>query len=147
MMNLRARTLWYSALAAVALVSAVSSTLFHWPNETVLQAQEPPVSPEGGKLPPLVIDTDEPLLLDEPKDLVRPDKPFTALGVGDTVDVRRFACEPRPGTDTDTGTVLQRGSGGRKVAVKIIDSAMDVHAVVEWFEAERRTLAFADSRR
>ncbi len=68
-------------------------------------------------------------------------------GVGDTVDVRRFACEPRPATDTDTGTVLQRGSGGRKVAVKIIDSAMDVHAVVEWFEAERRTLAFADSRR
>jgi hypothetical protein len=72
MMNLRARTLWYSALAAVAFASAVSSTLLHWPNETVLQAQEPP---EGDKLPPLVIDADEPLLLEEPKDLVRPDKP------------------------------------------------------------------------
>ena len=75
MMNLRVSTLWYSVLAAVALASAVSSTSFRWPNETVVQAQEPPVPPEGDKLPPLVIDTDEPLLLEEPKDNVRPDKP------------------------------------------------------------------------
>ncbi len=85
MKNLRTHTLWYLALAAVALATAVSTTGRRTPWESSVRAQEQKQEPErkqeqqddqsSGTLPPLTIDTDSPLLLNEATEKPKRDTP------------------------------------------------------------------------
>ncbi|MHB8951479.1 MAG: multiheme c-type cytochrome [Pirellulaceae bacterium] len=79
MKNLRTPALWYIVLASVALVAASSTTARRSPWETTLRAEEKQNEsedePPAGKLPPLTIDSDSPLLLEEGTEHSKRDTP------------------------------------------------------------------------
>jgi hypothetical protein len=81
MKNPRVSVLWYLVLASVALVGAFSTTAQRPLWESSARAQEkqdeqqPPEQPPAA-LPPLTVDTDSPLMLEEAQEQSQRDKPL-----------------------------------------------------------------------
>jgi hypothetical protein len=74
-MKLRYRTTWYLVLALVAVAVAATRTARPPLWESPVRAAEQQDEQKPGKLPPLTIDADSPLMLDEAKKQAKDDKP------------------------------------------------------------------------